>query len=52
VLDNLAAHKQAEVRDAVEQVGAHLPVLPPNSPDFNPIGQAFAKLKALLELLC
>ncbi|SDD60313.1 DDE superfamily endonuclease [Rhodospira trueperi] len=27
---------------------ANLPFLPPNSPDFNPMEKAFAKLKALL----
>lgn len=48
VLDNLAVHKQPEVRAAIEQVGAHLRFLPPYSPDFNPIEQAFAKLKAFL----
>ena len=48
VLDNLAVHKQPEVRAAIEQVGARLRFLPPYSPDFNPIEQAFAKLKALL----
>jgi transposase len=48
VLDNLAAHKQPEVRLAIEQAGAHLRFLPPYSPDFNPIELAFAKLKALL----
>ena len=48
VLDNLAAHKQPEVRVAIEQVGAILRFLPPYSPDFNPIELAFAKLKALL----
>jgi transposase len=37
VLDNLAVHKQPEVRAAVEQVGARLRFLPPYSPDFNPI---------------
>jgi transposase len=46
VLDNLAAHKQPEVRAAIEHVGALLRFLPPYSPDFNPIEQAFAKLKA------
>jgi transposase len=46
VLDNLAAHKQPEVREAIEQAGAHLRFLPPYSPDFNPIEMAFAKLKA------
>ena len=46
VLDNLAVHKQPEVRLAIEQAGAHLRFLPPYSPDFNPIEMAFAKLKA------
>jgi transposase len=48
VLDNLAAHKQLEVRVAIEQAGALLRFLPPYSPDFNPIEQAFAKLKAFV----
>ena len=48
VLDNLVAHKQPEVREAIEQVGARLRFLPPYSPDFNPIELAFAKLKAFL----
>jgi transposase len=48
VLDNLAVHKQLEVRAAIEAVGAHLRFLPPYSPDFNPIELAFAKLKAFL----
>jgi transposase len=48
VLDNLAMHKQPEVQAALERVGARLRFLPPYSPDFNPIEQAFAKLKAFL----
>ena len=48
ILDNLAVHKQPEVRAAIEAVGARLRFLPPYSPDFNPIEQAFAKLKAFL----
>ena len=48
VLDNLAVHKQPEVRLAIEQAGALLRFLPPYSPDFNPIELAFAKLKAFL----
>ena len=48
VLDNLAVHKQPEVLAAIEAVGGHLRFLPPYSPDFNPIEQAFAKLKAFL----
>jgi transposase len=48
VLDNLVVHKQPEVRAAIEGAGASLRFLPPYSPDFNPIEQAFAKLKAFL----
>ena len=36
------------MRAAIEQAGATLLYLPPYSPDFNPIENAFAKLKALL----
>jgi transposase len=48
VLDNLAVHKQPEVRAAIEAVGGQIRFLPPYSPDFNPIELAFAKLKAFL----
>ena len=48
VMDNLAAHKVAGVRQAIEAAGSHLRYLPAYSPDFNPIENAFAKLKALL----
>lgn len=48
ILDNLSAHKVAGVRQAIEATGARLLYLPPYSPDFNPIEQLFAKLKALL----
>jgi transposase len=48
VLDNLPAHKGVAVREAIEAAGARLRFLPPYSPDFNPIENAFAKLKALL----
>jgi transposase len=51
ILDNLASHKVAGVREAIEAVGATLVYLPPYSPDLNPIEQAFAKLKALLRKL-
>lgn len=48
VMDNLSSHKRARVRQAIEEAGCTLCYLPPYSPDFNPIEQAFAKLKALL----
>jgi transposase len=48
VMDNLACHKRAGVREAVEAAGAELRYLPPYSPDLNPIELAFSKLKRLL----
>ena len=48
ILDNLGAHKIPAVRPLIESRGAQLLYLPPYSPDFNPIEQLFAKLKALL----
>ena len=48
VLDNLAVHHRAAARRLVEARGCRLLFLPPNSPDFNPIELAFAKLKAAL----
>lgn len=48
VMDNLGSHKGAGVREAIEAAGATLLYLPPYSPDFNPIENAFAKLKAML----
>ena len=47
-MDNLSSHKVAGVREAIEAAGASAVYLPPYSPDFNPIEQVFAKLKALL----
>ena len=48
IMDNLPAHKVHGVREAIEQTGAKLRYLPPYSPDFNPIENAFSKLKAFL----
>jgi transposase len=48
IMDNLPAHRVKGVRMAIESAAATLLYLPPYSPDFNPIEQAFAKLKALL----
>lgn len=48
VMDNLSSHKGPRVREMIESVGAKLKYLPPYSPDFNPIENAFSKLKALL----
>ncbi|MEJ8630164.1 IS630 family transposase [Sphingomonas sp. I4] len=48
IMDNLSSHKAPAARDAIEAAGAKLLFLPPYSPDFNPIEQAFSKLKAHL----
>jgi transposase len=48
IMDNLSSHKVTGVREAIEAAGAELAYLPPYSPDFNPIEQFFAKLKAML----
>lgn len=48
VMDNLSAHKGERVRELVESRGCELLYLPPYSPDFNPIEEAFSKVKGLL----
>ena len=48
IMDNLPAHRGTDIRTAIEDAGASLIYLPPYSPDFNPIENAFAKLKAFL----
>lgn len=48
VMDNLSSHKRVEVRIMIEAAGARLALLPPYSPDLNPIENAFAKLKSML----
>jgi transposase len=47
-MDNLSVHKGKWVRELIEERGCQLWFLPPYSPDFNPIEEAFSKLKALL----
>jgi transposase len=48
VMDNLAAHKVAGVRELIENTGARLRYLPPYSPDFNPIEKCWSQVKQLL----
>ena len=48
ILDNLATHKVAGVREAIEAAGARLKYLPPYSPDFNPIENLWSKIKQSL----
>ena len=48
VMDNLSAHKGEEVRELVQARGCEVLFLPPYSPDYNPIEEAFSKIKGLL----
>ncbi len=48
VMDNLSAHKGERVRQLIEERGCELIYLPSYSPDFNPIEEAFAKIKGLV----
>ena len=51
VMDNLSAHKNKEVRNLIESIGAQLWFLPPYSPDLNPIEKMWSKVKAILRTL-
>jgi transposase len=51
VLDNLSAHKAERIREALAARGCELLFLPPYSPDFTPVEQAFSKIKAILRRL-
>jgi transposase len=48
VMDNLSAHKGERVRVLIEQRGCEILYLPSYSPDFNPIEEAFSKIKGFL----
>jgi transposase len=48
ILDNLATHKVAGVRQAIEATGAGLEYLPAYSPDLNPIENLWSKVKGRL----
>ena len=48
VMDKLGAHRPKRIRELIEARGCELLYLPSYSPDYNPIEEAFAKLKRLL----
>jgi transposase len=48
VMDNLGAHKPRRIRELIEDRGCELLYLPAYSPDYNPIEEAFSKIKGLL----
>lgn len=51
VMDNLAAHKVAGIRQAIEAVGCRVVYLPPYSPDFSPIEPMWSKVKQALRTI-
>jgi transposase len=48
IADNLTAHRSPAVRAAIEARGARFLPLPAYSPDYNPIEEAFSKVKQFL----
>ena len=49
VMDNLQVHKRSRrVEDLIEGAEAEILFLPPYSPDFSPIEEAFSKVKGIL----
>lgn len=48
VMDNVATHRVAGVREAIDAAGASLRYLPPYSPDLNPIEKSYSVFKAFL----
>ena len=46
VMDNASIHHVDKVAKAIQSTGAIIRFLPPYSPDYNPIEESFAKLKA------
>jgi transposase len=48
VMDNPSAHRRKRIGALIEQHGCELLYLPAYSPDYNPIEEAFAKIKNLL----
>ncbi len=48
VMDNLQVHKSLRVKELIEEAGAEVLFLPPYSPDFSPIEEAFSKVKGIL----
>jgi len=51
VMDRLRVHCSDEVRHLIKSAGCKLLLLPPYSPELNPIEEAWSKLKQLLRKL-
>lgn len=48
IMDNCSIHLGEDVRQLIEDAGAKLIFLPPDSPDFSPIENCFSKIKSIL----
>lgn len=48
VMDNLSAHKNSNVQNLIQDAGCDFLYTPPYSPEFNPIEEAWAKLKDII----
>ena len=48
VMDNLSVHKSKRAKRLIEEAEAELLFLPPYSPEYNPIEEAFSKIKGIL----
>lgn len=48
IMDNLGAHRSPRVKQAIESAGCELRLLPPYSPDYNPIENMWSKVKQYL----
>lgn len=48
IMDNCSIHKSAKIEALINSAGATLIYLPPYSPDFSPIENAWSKLKSIL----
>lgn len=48
VMDGASVHKAAAVREAVESFGAKILILPPYSPELNPIEHTWSTVKAFV----
>ena len=48
VWDNFSVHKRWEYEKKINEVGAFLLFLPPYSPEFSPIEQAWSKIKNIM----
>ena len=51
IMDNLSAHKTTEVQQALNRAGIKYLYLPPYSPNFSPIENAFSKVKSIMRKL-